>query len=348
MPFIENFSFRIVWIGAITLIFAVLCVLLFSLNTKVENHSALVQLALMATTLKQELVNLKLQESTLTPEGRESYQIGLLAELKGDSEFAQQKYESTQKAYKKAIYFLQMAFEELNDSTFVESTENIATSVNAGIVEGAWLIDEVEIKLEAKKIYENTIEKELSNLVFEQKNRRREKALNIEAANHTTAVVEPKSERTEDEYQPTDLKQKVQVESEPEPSLIVNSSDLGNSLTAVDYVLIEQKIENLIQRYEESLNNKDLQGIKILFAGHFTEGDEKTWKDFFDQIKKLRVKVLRENVEIGGRNADVILSVFIEYLSHDSPKAMRRGFVESWILEVQNGQLVFSSRKTSV
>ena len=92
----------------------------------------------------------------------------------------------------------------------------------------------------------------------------------------------------------------------------------------------------------------NLVQIKILFQGHFTEADEKTWKEFFKQVKNLGVTVLKENLEIDGDTANVILSVFIEYLSHDGPKPIRRGFVETWILKVQNGELVFRSRKAAV
>ncbi|GEM_PF-6735064 len=97
---------------------------------------------------------------------------------------------------------------------------------------------------------------------------------------------------------------------------------------------LQRDLQNLLNGYREMFEKRSAEGLKIY------DEDEKAWTGFFKAVDKIKkVQISSESPRIRGNQAEVVLTVQIEYeQSGEKPRPAR--FKRIWTLEGKNAQWV--------
>jgi tetratricopeptide (TPR) repeat protein len=101
----------------------------------------------------------------------------------------------------------------------------------------------------------------------------------------------------------------------------------------------QREIQSLIIGYKEMFENEDFQALKTLY-----KENEMVWSTFFQVADKIQVTIENNNPSINGNNAEVVLTVQIEYVQRGK-KEKSPLFHRRWSLEEIGGKWAIVSMK---
>jgi len=372
------------WVWIISPIFFILGIAVANFIFMNPTRSDLSDLATAANSLKQDIVAFKSPEANIAAHAWPAYQQGLIAELKGDQEFAQKNYAAARQAYLEAIYNFKKSAEP--------TTEPPPEKVAAARPQPPTLADpdrsnEETIKAQARKVYEKVLNEARQRTAREEKEKavpapaipalaaapkdtvdfaqREVERRHAEAVKTSMATAKMKVDK--ESFVEAPFQDAIKIEAKAEVAYAGNNFEQAEQL----YKLAEgqyQKITNeranqllrekergetaqreirrLLNSYKGAFENRDLQGLKTFFNGNFTAADEKAWSTFFRAAKTIKAKVADENIRLGDEAAEVNLAVLIDYANQKDIPQNPLAFKENWTLAERNGRWLVVSRQT--
>ena len=370
MQYAKHFGTKTIWVGLLAFITIAIAGSAFFYKSARVNNGDRSERA-VALILKQDISDLKLKEVNITGVW-ETFKIGLLAEIRGDKEFAKENYDATRLAYVEAIYNLKKAVDEsgIYNGAAAENGTNstVGESFDESRKGGG-----VEITERTKALHAQILKKEPTRTTREQPQKQKKNSLNsIETETSKNNIHQGIASKSRLEAQEknnnvdsTEVKFKEPIKLElftpdstevkfqkpikldylksEKPVLKPQHESIRNSRRYEETA--EVQIQNLLNRYKDSLDNSDLQGLKTLLNKHFKEEDEKSWSKFFKEVKDIKATVVGEDYRINNNNAEVDLAVSINFSNYKGVKQNSLLFNELWVLEKQDGNWIVMSRE---
>ncbi len=381
MQYAKHFGTKTIWVGLLAFITIAIAGSAFFYKSARVNNGDRSERA-VALILKQDISDLKLKNVDVNT----SSVVGLLAELRGDKEFAKGNYDATRLAYVEAIYNFKKALEESGNFNGATTENGTKSTVRESFDENR-NGGEAEITERTKALHAQILKKEPTRTPREQSQKQKKNSLSgvetetskndIHQGIASTSRLEAqekinKADSTKVKFQepiklvlfpdsteiksqkPTKLeyiyssKSDFEKTKEPKlksakPVLKPQHESIRNSRRYEETA--EVQLQNLLNRYKDSLNNSDLQGLKTLLNKHFKEEDEKAWSKFFKEVKDIKATVVGEDYRINNNNAEVVVAVSIDFSNYKGVKQNSLLFSELWALENQDGNWVVMSRK---
>lgn len=110
---------------------------------------------------------------------------------------------------------------------------------------------------------------------------------------------------------------------------------------------VQKQIEDMIGQFKANLEKRDLPGLKTLYGKTFTKEDQKSWQDFFDTARDIRVGIEIVNREISGARATVRFVTSLRfYNTTENSETSTRLPVKSWTLEKNNDTWIISKQES--